>query len=177
MILQIRAAPTDTLRWCKEELWHAWKHIFPITPTSVRTGNLPLDHPTWGQTPNPWWKFLTDTPLLLWEEAEELSNQRRPSIMPHFNESRWIIQERIPVDFRAMAAAYMGNHPMLKLVQILAPIKRCDVLNFLIALFEEEKAWIGRDVVEERKGLWALKPFKALELDGLHVGVFPACLA
>ena len=37
-------------------------------------------------------------------------------------------------------------------------------------LFEEEKEWIGREVVEEdvRNGLWALKPFKALWPDSLH---------
>ena len=59
---------------------------------------------------------------------EELSKQRRPSMMPHFDESRWIIWERKLVDFRGMATAHMGNHPMLKLVQILAPVKICDML-------------------------------------------------
>ena len=63
-----------------------------------------------------------------WEEAEELSKQRRPSVGPHFDESRWIIQERKLVDFRGMVTAHMGNHPMLKLVQILAPVKKCDML-------------------------------------------------
>ena len=49
--------------------------------------------------------------------------------MPHFDESGWIIQERRIVDFRGSASAHMGNHPMLKLIQILAPVKRCNLLQ------------------------------------------------
>ena len=52
VIAQIRAAPTDTLEWFDKELTAAWKHILLITPTSVRTGNLRLDHPAWEATPN-----------------------------------------------------------------------------------------------------------------------------
>ena len=115
-VLQIKVAPMNTLGWCDEELGRAWKKIFPITPTSIRTGFLPLDHPAWGQTPNPWWIFITDTPVLSWEEMEELNKQRMPSVMPHFDESGWIIRERKLVDFRRMATAHMWNHPMLKLV-------------------------------------------------------------
>ena len=48
--------------------------------------------------------------------------------MPHFDKSRWIIRERKLVDFRGMATADMWNHPMLKLVQILAPVNICDML-------------------------------------------------
>ena len=40
VIAQIKAAPTDTLGWFEKDLTATWKHIFPITPTSVRTGNL-----------------------------------------------------------------------------------------------------------------------------------------
>ena len=32
------------------------------------------------------------------------------------------------MDFRGMASMHMGNHPMLKLIQILTPIWTCDVL-------------------------------------------------
>ena len=32
------------------------------------------------------------------------------------------------MNFRRMAIAHMGNHLMLKLVQILAPVKICDML-------------------------------------------------
>ena len=52
-ILQIRAAPMNMLGWCDEELGRAWKKIFPITHTNIKAGFLPLDHPAWGQTPNP----------------------------------------------------------------------------------------------------------------------------
>ena len=58
----------------------------------------------------------------------DLSKQRRPSVRPHFDESGWIIQERRIVDFRGMASSHMGNHPTLKWIQILIPIKSCDLL-------------------------------------------------
>nr|POE76979.1 hypothetical protein CFP56_49692 [Quercus suber] len=93
-----------------------------------RSGDLPLEHPAWSQTPNPWWKFITDTPLVSWEEAETLSRQRRPSVVPHFDESGWVIQEQRIVDFRGSASSHIGNHPMLKLIQILVPVKSCDLL-------------------------------------------------
>ena len=48
--------------------------------------------------------------------------------MPHWDKSRWVIQERKLVDFRGMATTHIGNHPMLKLIQIMAPVKKCDVL-------------------------------------------------
>ena len=87
MIAQIRATPTETLGWFKEELAIAWKHIFPIIPSSVVIVNLPLDHLAWAKTPNPWWKFLTDTPLISKKEARELNKLRRPLVMPYLNES------------------------------------------------------------------------------------------
>ena len=48
--------------------------------------------------------------------------------MPHWDESEWIIQERRLVDFKGMATAHLGNHPTLKLIQIMAPVKKCNVL-------------------------------------------------
>ena len=48
--------------------------------------------------------------------------------MPHWDESEWIIQERKLVDFRGMATTHLGNHPTLKLIQIMAPVQRCDML-------------------------------------------------
>ena len=64
IIAQIRAAPTETPGWFEEQLGQAWKRIFPITPKSVRLGNLPLEHKAWTLTPNPWWKFLADVPKI-----------------------------------------------------------------------------------------------------------------
>lgn len=102
--------------------------MFPITPTNIRTRNLALDHPAWAQTLKPWWRFLTDTHLLSWEEVEVLSKQKRPLVVPHFDESRWVIQERRIVDFKRSALAHIGYHPNLKLIQILSPIKKCNLL-------------------------------------------------
>ena len=48
--------------------------------------------------------------------------------MLHFDKSGWIIQERKLVDFRGMRTTHIVNHPILKLVQILAPVKSCVVL-------------------------------------------------
>lgn len=41
-------------------------------------------------------------------------------------------------------------------------------------LSKEEEGLISKEVIDEeiRAGLWALKPFKALGVDGLHVGFF-----
>lgn len=58
----------------------------------------------------------------------DFEQARRPLVMPHFDESRWIIQERKSVDFRGVALAHMGNHPSLKLLQILEPVQICDLL-------------------------------------------------
>ena len=106
IIAQIRAAPTETPGWFEEELGYAWKHLSPITPVSIRTGKLPLDHNAWSLTPNPWWKFYIDMPEISLEAAEELNRPRWSSVVPHWDESGWIIQERKLVDFRGMATAH-----------------------------------------------------------------------
>nr|POE98570.1 hypothetical protein CFP56_59494 [Quercus suber] len=114
--------------WFEEGLNKAWKHLFPITPTNVRTGNLPLDHPAWRVTPNLWWKFLTDLPLITEKEVEELNKLRRPLVIPHLDESGWLVQERKVIDFRGSAMTYLGNCPAMKLIQILKTINQCDLL-------------------------------------------------
>ncbi|KAK9987330.1 hypothetical protein SO802_032281 [Lithocarpus litseifolius] len=75
VIAQIRAAPMDTIGWVEEGLRGAWKTMFPLTQESRKMGYLDPDHPAWGITPNPWWKFLTDIPLISWEKAERLNGQ------------------------------------------------------------------------------------------------------
>ena len=75
VIAQIRAKQIETLGWFEEELGQAWKQIFPITPMSIKTEDLLLDHNAWNLTPNPWRKFLTDISEISWEAAEELSRQ------------------------------------------------------------------------------------------------------
>jgi len=57
----------------------------------VRIGNLVPNHLAWGATPNPWWKFLIDTLLIMEIEAKELNRIRTPLIMPHLDESRWLV--------------------------------------------------------------------------------------
>ena len=112
----------------EEELCVAWKHLFPITPTSIMTGNLALDHLAWGTTPNPWWQFITDPPLIIEEVAMNLNKQRRPLVAPHLDVFGWIVQERKVIDFRGVVTSHMGNFPNLKLFQILNTVKRCDLL-------------------------------------------------
>lgn len=128
MIAQIRAAPTNILGWFEEDLLVAWKHIFPITPTNVLTGNLPLDHPSWGRTLNPWWKFLMDTPLISEKEAQDLNKLRRPLVMPYLDELGWLVQERRVIDFKGLVWTFLGNMPTMKLFQILNLVKRFDLL-------------------------------------------------
>nr|POF12610.1 hypothetical protein CFP56_25072 [Quercus suber] len=91
VIAQIRAALSDTMGSFDKDQTAAWTHIFLITPTSVRTGNLPLDHLAWEVTLNPWWNFLTDAPLISEAEAQELNKPRRPLKMPYLDESGWLI--------------------------------------------------------------------------------------
>ena len=128
VIAQIRASPTNHLGDFEGELGTMWKNLFPITPSSVRIGNLDLNHPAWGKTLKPWWKFLTDTPLITEVEARELNRLRRPLVTPHLDESGWLVQERKVIDFRGSVTAHMGNFPMMKLCQILNPITKCDLL-------------------------------------------------
>lgn len=53
MIAQIRVALTDMMGWFEEDLKAAWKHLFPVTSSSIKMGNLSLDHPAWGLTSDP----------------------------------------------------------------------------------------------------------------------------
>ena len=128
VIAHIKVTLMDTMGWVEEGLKNAWKTMFPLTQESRMTGYLDPDHLAWAITPNPWWKFLTDVPLISWEEVERLNKQQRPSMVPHYDESGWLIQERRVVDFKGSASAHMGNHQILKLVQILAPVQNCDLL-------------------------------------------------
>ena len=130
MITQIKAAPTDMMGWFEEELCATWKHIFLIMSSRNRTRNLPLDHLAWGLTLDLWWKFLTDTHLITEKEVEELNRQRRPLIVPHLDESGWLVQERKVIDFKATLASHMGNMPTMKLFQILASIRKCNLLVY-----------------------------------------------
>nr|POE51253.1 hypothetical protein CFP56_14687 [Quercus suber] len=123
-----KSGANENTGWFEEELRQAWKHLFPIAPESISLGDLILEHKAWALTPNQWWNFLTDVPGISCEASEELSRHMRPSVMPHWDESKWIIQERKLVDFRGMATAHLGNHSTLKLIQIMAPVQKCDVL-------------------------------------------------
>lgn len=118
----------DVLGWFEEDLIATWKHAFPITQSSIRTGNLPLDHLAWGMTPNPWWKFLTDVPLISEIEAQELNKLRQPLVLAHLDEFGWLVQERKVIDFRGSVTTYLGNFPIVRLFQTLNHVKRCNLL-------------------------------------------------
>lgn len=66
-------------------------------------------------------------PPVSWKDAEMLNRQRK-AIHSTTLQSGRLIQERRLVDFKGMASMHMGNHPMLKLIQILTPIQVCNVL-------------------------------------------------
>nr|POE88491.1 hypothetical protein CFP56_53777 [Quercus suber] len=94
VIAQIRVALTEALGRFEEDLEIAWKHIFSVTQNSINTGKLPLDHPAWGTTPNLWWSFLTDAPVISEAVAQELNLLRRPLVQPYLDEFGWLVQER-----------------------------------------------------------------------------------
>ena len=73
-------------------------------------------------------KFLTDVPLILMKEAQELNELRRPLVMPHLDKFEWLIQERKVIDFKGLAISHLGNFPTLKLFQTLNQAKKCDLL-------------------------------------------------
>ena len=68
----------------KEELCATWKNLFPLTQASGRNEKLVLDQPAGGTTPNPWWKFIMDMPLISKKDVEELNRLRRPLVVPHW---------------------------------------------------------------------------------------------
>ena len=53
------------------------------------------------------------------------------------------------------------------------------ILHCQVRLSDGDRESIGGEVTEEeiKAALWSLKPFKALGLDGLHVGFFSKILA
>lgn len=128
IIAQIKASPTDQLGGSEKELKAAWKNLFPLTTMSFRSGALDLNHLAWNTTPNPWWRFIIDMPLITKEEAMMLNEKRRPLVVPHLNESGWLVQERKVIDFRGTASGHMGDFPTFKLFQILIPVQKCDLL-------------------------------------------------
>ena len=73
-----------------------------------------------GLDSRPMVEFLTNVHLITEKELEELNRQRRPLIVPHLDESRWLVQERKVINFRGIVASHIGNMPTMKLFQILA---------------------------------------------------------
>ena len=67
-------------------------------------------------------------PLISEVELKELNKLRRPLVMPHLDESGWLVKERKVIDFRGLASAYLGNFPTMKLFKFLKLVKKCDLL-------------------------------------------------
>nr|POE90796.1 hypothetical protein CFP56_23091 [Quercus suber] len=128
------------------------------------------------QANNQWWKFLMDVPLISWEEVERLSKQQRPSVIPHFDESRWLIQEKRLVDFRGTTSTHLGNHLTLKLIQILEPVQKCDILIYCkketLCILKYVMVWkpewaMGKDLLQ-RMG-WSMVKASMLNLRPVEV--------
>lgn len=60
----IRKDPTKIWGWFDLELMLVWKNMFPLTEESMRLGYLPLKNATWVMTLKPWWKFVTNRPVV-----------------------------------------------------------------------------------------------------------------
>ena len=56
------------------------------------------------------------------------NEQRRPLVVPHLDESRWLVQERKVIDFRGMASRHIGNFPTMKLFQVLTQMQNYNLL-------------------------------------------------
>ena len=76
----------------------------------------------WGTTPNPWWKFITNMPLISEKDAEELNRLRRPLVVPHLDKFGWLVQERKVIDFKRTVSMHLGNFPIMKLFQTFNPV-------------------------------------------------------
>uniref|UniRef100_A0A7N2N4Z5 Endonuclease/exonuclease/phosphatase domain-containing protein n=1 Tax=Quercus lobata TaxID=97700 RepID=A0A7N2N4Z5_QUELO len=81
-----------------------------------------------GNNTNPWWKFITNMPLISEKDAEELNRLRRPLVVPHLDEFGWLVQERKVIDFKRIVSMHLGNFPIMKLFQTFNPGKTCDLL-------------------------------------------------
>ena len=63
-INQTKRDPMEIWGWFELELAQAWKNMFRLIDLSKRLVYLPLKDGAWMLTPNPWWRFLTDRPVV-----------------------------------------------------------------------------------------------------------------
>lgn len=64
MINMIKGDPIDIMGCFDWELMRAWQNLFLLTELSSRSGFLPLSDEAWISTPNLWWRFLMERPVV-----------------------------------------------------------------------------------------------------------------
>jgi hypothetical protein len=132
---QIKASPTVIWGWFDLEIRKAWSFIFPLTPESRANLFLPLTDPAWVEWSNPWWKFLTDVPLVVesrilsWRTLPGTSNE---PILCELDPSEEISERRMLVE-KPIAVSCMGNVALKKLIQVFQPN-----FQFKIAICQRE---------------------------------------
>ena len=113
------------------DLMIAWKNIFPLTETSKWLGWLPMKDEAWVNTPNPWWRFLTNRPgvpipqvtssrLSATESGEKISEKSLAEA-----EAAWTwpdITERRVLQNRPIECLLLGNLHRVKLMQFAEPV-------------------------------------------------------
>nr|POF26938.1 hypothetical protein CFP56_37710 [Quercus suber] len=78
-------SPDGQAGWVRGGTESSMEALFPLTLESIRNGDLELNHLAWSSTPNPWWMFIIDMPIITKEEARMLNEQRRPLVVPHLD--------------------------------------------------------------------------------------------
>ena len=115
--------------WTDKDLLNSWSFIFPLTEQSKRDGCLPLTHPAWHNTPNPWWRFSLDQPPLL-PLGQRTSNTSGDRLQSDLSEISLDLLERElgPVEIclrkflmgETTRVLIQGTLPQLKLIQTLS---------------------------------------------------------
>lgn len=123
VLAEICANPTHVMGWFNDKLRKAWKNIFPLTGRSAREGGLDLLDPAWTEARNPWWEFLTDTPLpkeecqLDWETLPQISPM---PVLCEVNPMESLSERRM-LEEQPISTFLMGNKHATKLIQVFHP--------------------------------------------------------
>ena len=114
--------------WTDKDLLNFWSFIFSLTEQSKRDGCLPVTHPAWHTTPNPWWRFTLERPPLL-PLGWRTSSTSKECLQSNLSEISLdlIEKELVPVEIcqrkfligETTGVLIQGVLPQLKLIQTL----------------------------------------------------------
>lgn len=132
-INNIRWDPLTIYGWTDKALMNSWSFIFPLTEVSKRDRCLPLTHPAWHNTPNLWWRFTLDRPLLLPPPEQRTSRTSRICLQSSLSETQLDLLENALAQVEICQRKFLtgeitgvliqGILPQLKLIQTLMEIE------------------------------------------------------